>query len=736
MFGEIETAYFNSELAVAFGVVKSKTSPREKKGYSFQPISIKEKGGVITLVGKLDEIEIALSYGRSTLTDKQKVFIAWMYLLLEPIFSSRNKSKEIASSYIKEALKDESGWFDNGSKKEKWMFPYYLISYHDLESAGIRNALSELYRFLHRPETYFVDFYREILRKEKNPIRRIDVAKIAEKHSPKEAWFIREIANDLFYQKKYSDCIRYLQSVKKRFHNKKLWLEMGARLTLWNCYFEKHQYQNALDELNAPISDSYFGDDYNDMLRGVVFCRQGKWNEAIDCLERVIATDFRDTNMSLFASYYLIRCYLATKNTLKLEQVVNSFPSQGDDMFSYNVPFHYGSDAMAIVKQALKNRTIKEETRARLKGMLAYLLPDMLPFRGQGEERRKPNKKEKITIDHALRLTREALVFFPNEVFLNALCSNLLNEIGDFDEAMDFKLKSLTRKDDSINSIYVEANLNKCSRSYLETYAAKVKDTFSSSGGTPINYIEYYDFYSALGTLWEHKLYKQISDLYKYIKPHISDFNKIGEMRGLMSGGGLFEIAYSLTETEDVEEAKNVYEKALEIDGESASIFNNLAIIYEKKHDLKKAKEMISKAKALEGTDQTILNNYRRLTAGSNANDTSNKPRTESTVPKTKKKEKLSFDRKTGEISLGAKKCEIPIFSNQYQLCKALFAVPFGNWLQETGVVDTFSRGKESPRGFYDAVRFVNEKVEQHLKIKKLLVYNASRVQIRTDGLN
>ena len=66
-----------------------------------------------------------------------------------------------------------------------------------------------------------------------------------------------------------------------------------------------------------------------------------------------------------------------------------------------------------------------------------------------------------------------------------------------------------------------------------------------------------------------------------------------------------------------------------------------------------------------------------------------------------------------------------------YQLCKALFTVPFGEWLQETDVVHSFY--KEGSRSFYDAVRLVNQRVERHLKIKKLLIYDASRVQIRAE---
>ena len=53
---------------------------------------------------------------------------------------------------------------------------------------------------------------------------------------------------------------------------------------------------------------------------------------------------------------------------------------------------------------------------------------------------------------------------------------------------------------------------------------------------------------------------------------------------------------------------------------------------------------------------------------------------------------KIRFNAETGIISMGVKICEIPINTNQYFLCKVIFAVPFGTlikeidfWIQWTG---------------------------------------------------
>lgn len=733
MFGEPETVYLEPKTALAFGVVGQAAT--RKRAYSFLPISIQEKDGAITIVGKVDGSEKTLHYEKEKITEQQAAFIAWVYLLLHRYdYETRDKTKEIASEYLKEALKDDLEKPRRERVDKRWAFPYYLICRYDLDVAGVVDARAEMYAFLERREPLFPDFYKEILRQEKNPIRKVAVAKVAEKHYPEEDWFIREIADDLFDQHRYDDCIAYLLSVKKRIHEKKAWAKLDARLTLWKCYLKKRIYKAALAELEMPLRDVYFGEDYTQLLRGVTLAHQGKWKDAVPCFEDVVVRDVRDTNLAIFASYYLIECFLALKNTVKAEQVISSFKLQEDELFIYGLPFHYGEDAVRILTKASKSRTLGEETIAKLSGMLAYLLYKTLPDGNkiEGNKTKRRTRKEKSSIERALKLAKSALDFSPSEVFFNALYSELLNDGKRYDEAMDYKLKSLIR-DMRVGAIYANAELANCSDEYLQNYPQKVRDTFAALDATPENYIESYGFDSDVAALWKKKLYKQVADLFLYVKPHITDYEKIGEISEHTGGTGLFEIAYSLAEVGNEEEAKHVYEKHLSINGESSAVLNNLAIICEKRGDVKKAKELIAKAKSLNGNDEIVSRNYGRI-FGNKPDGGPHKQRKETSTSR-RKKDKLTFDAKTGVISLGARQCEIPIGSNQHQLCKALFALPFGQWLNETDVVDDFFKGKESPRSFYDAVRLTNQKVEQGLKIPKLLAYNASRVQIRTDGL-
>jgi len=91
---------------------------------------------------------------------------------------------------------------------------------------------------------------------------------------------------------------------------------------------------------------------------------------------------------------------------------------------------------------------------------------------------------------------------------------------------------------------------------------------------------------------------------------------------------------------------------------------------------------------------------------------------------------KIRFDDKTGIISMGGKLCEIPINTNQYFLCKALFAVPFGTLVQEIDILDLMDWAKDSKDSVYDAMRAVNEKIKQKLGIDKFLKWKVRRIFI------
>ena len=91
---------------------------------------------------------------------------------------------------------------------------------------------------------------------------------------------------------------------------------------------------------------------------------------------------------------------------------------------------------------------------------------------------------------------------------------------------------------------------------------------------------------------------------------------------------------------------------------------------------------------------------------------------------------KIKFDAKTGKITIGSKICPVPINTNQYFLCKILFAVPFGTPVTETDIVDTIDWAKETKRSVYDAMNAVNKRIENDLNIEKFMKWKTGRVRI------
>lgn len=91
---------------------------------------------------------------------------------------------------------------------------------------------------------------------------------------------------------------------------------------------------------------------------------------------------------------------------------------------------------------------------------------------------------------------------------------------------------------------------------------------------------------------------------------------------------------------------------------------------------------------------------------------------------------KIVFNDKTSEIRMGTKTCPVPINTNQYFLCKALFAVPFGTPVTETDIVDMADWAKDTKRSVYDAMNAVNKRIREDLDIEKFIKWKTGRVRI------
>lgn len=91
---------------------------------------------------------------------------------------------------------------------------------------------------------------------------------------------------------------------------------------------------------------------------------------------------------------------------------------------------------------------------------------------------------------------------------------------------------------------------------------------------------------------------------------------------------------------------------------------------------------------------------------------------------------KLQFNEETGQILFGTMRCQIPINTNQYFLCRKMFSVPLGTPVKEIDILDMIDWARDTKRSVYDAMLAVNKKAKQNLGIEKLLKWNAGRVWV------
>ena len=102
-------------------------------------------------------------------------------------------------------------------------------------------------------------------------------------------------------------------------------------------------------------------------------------------------------------------------------------------------------------------------------------------------------------------------------------------------------------------------------------------------------------------------------------------------------------------------------------------------------------------------------------------------------VPEQKPEDtKIVFNEKTGDITQGGKVCPIPINTNQYFLCKALFAVPFGTPVTEIDIMEAADLARREPkRSIRDAKTAVNKKIKAKLGIDEFICWKKQRAWIK-----
>lgn len=93
---------------------------------------------------------------------------------------------------------------------------------------------------------------------------------------------------------------------------------------------------------------------------------------------------------------------------------------------------------------------------------------------------------------------------------------------------------------------------------------------------------------------------------------------------------------------------------------------------------------------------------------------------------------RIIFNEKTGDITRGGKSFPITINTNQYFLCKALFAVPFGTPVMEIDIMEAADLARREPkRSIRDAKTAVNKKIKEKFGIDEFICWKKQRAWIK-----
>lgn len=674
-----DTIYLDSDTVHSFGlseVTKIKELSEGKEiAYAVQVDKVEEDKNKITVTLDIESKEVQVFYKKSDLNKMTSLFIGWAYLLVgEQDFKNRNVYKEKATEYLKIALKPvKDNEDDLVGEEEPSPLAYYLVSKYDIKISWLRSYRIELYRHFNKDKKLFSDFYRQLIFRENNQLRKIMIAQKALEYYPTDGFFVEIIANDIFFQKHYLDCINFIRERKKFFLSDD-WTEMDTlRITLIRALMSEEKYEEALEELKTKIWA--FGTDYTNLLKGAVYHQQKNYTESIKAFEHVVIEDYVNHDACVIASYYLLECYLLNGDSYKLSNLISSFVLGENQVYLFGHEPYKEEEIINMFERVLSSKELDERLLAKVKVMYAYVLQEGLQF---GQTPVGPlTTDEKEILEKCLELVRSAIPFYKEHVFINGFYSNLLRAHGDNEKALDYRLRAIFN-DKGESMYYVGAELKEAGQSYLSSYPSHLKKLLVESNGALENYTENLGFDFDLGALWNHKKYKQIQELYKFVEPHIQSNSRFGEISNHTDAGDWFHIAYALSEVEDIKGSIAIYEKILGEDAENSSVLNNLAIAYEKQGELGKAKNYIKTAKKLAPEDETIERNYSRLNSVKktkeilSAKKEVEQPKSENSDPK------AITEGSNGYLILGKEKILIgPSKNVPFKLVQAL--CPFGN---------------------------------------------------------
>lgn len=671
--------------------------------------SITSKGGVTTVVFDVcDEKGKILLSGKSLLCDIDKAkpmiitLVAWFYLSKKTF---ENDYEDKAKLLLKRAIR----------AKPNSCFPHNL--YGQLVHSLTGLELREFYRAADLKDT-FPEFCLLVRRLEKNPIRAKEWLRKTYMKYPKSLRVVENYSAQLFAQGEYAkaeDVVKKSGLLSDRDALENFFLIHTYVFSCVNSISDK--------DVHSFIDNSLLTGSEKAILRAAVYFERKEYKKSLKYFVEAIACDLSNTDITLISTYYMLICQTELGFTDSAKETISRLPKSCN--FEYVYPYLEDIDDLGerALRAALK-LDLDERERSNLLGLLANaILNNRLPkITEESKSVPKLTTEEAKYFKEALGYVKQALEFLENDFACNITYSALCYLDNNYDKAAYHSLYSYMYPSDEHPDLEKIWCLPVCSDGFISHYHEEFRNLCEKTSIQIRNYIQF-DFSRDIGFLYKSKNFSVITGLYYLVIEYI-DLDDLMKSNYWDHSGGLFEVAYSLNEVGDKQQALNVYKKELE-SAPSSSILNNIALIYEDFGDVENAKKCVSDAIKLIGSegDNKIKSNFERIVGS----------RKHTTISKSETKKKVwitpQFISESSEIIIGNKRSQIPVGGNQHILCRELFKLKVGDTLSEEDVIDKFNT--DGTRSFYDAVNLVNKKVFKDTKVKNILEYKLNTVHLR-----